>query len=553
MKYKILHVFDHVYAKVIVIILLLIFPLNIIAIKQNAGSMDAMLEQARLTTQNLADNYMSDVNARMENTQSILVHFLQEDVDCIVMREQPEDDYKYESAKMRFYYNLKNIGGLINGADGYFYYMNKKQDMLAWGPPVKGDNILLTMEDFITSHLEKNGSQGWHIYELNSKKYLLLVMKRKNISYGAWMSLEDMENQIQKGIEYPGRSISFSEEAAGETDREMIRVSSEEKGILLNIDIPVQEVTGKLSGYQKIMRALVFIYLMLVPVLYFILRHLFLIPLRKINEAHSQLREGNQDYRLSEAGNSVEFREAFRSFNQMADNINRLKIEGYEKEIARQKMELKNLQLQIRPHFLLNTFNLIYTLIQRKEYSAIQDIVLYLSDYFRYIFRGHKDLELFPKEMDMIKKYIMLTKIRYAGCIDFTCETDPELEFIRVPPLLLHNFVENSIKYGMKKDQILQITLIGEYEDQQVTIYIMDDGNGMDKETLEYERNLLSGQIKPKDPNAHIGLLNSSKRLKYFYGDSACIHVDSEPDKLTCFKIQFPYNLEGQDELTDCE
>lgn len=63
-------------------------------------------------------------------------------------------------------------------------------------------------------------------------------------------------------------------------------------------------------------------------------------------------------------------------------------------------MELKNLQLQIHPHFLLNTFNLVYTLAQRKETGAIQDIVIYLSEYFRYIFRSGKSLELFPERTE---------------------------------------------------------------------------------------------------------------------------------------------------------
>lgn len=553
MKKKICHLLDYVYVKVIVIILILVFPLNIIAIKQNASSINAMLEQTKLTMQNLADNYMKDLYTRMENTQNILVHFLQEDVDCIEMREQPEDEYKYESSKMRFHYSLTNIGGLINGADGYFYYMEKKQDMLAWGQQVKGDNILQTMETLVTEQIENDGSHGWHIYELDSGRYLVLIMGRKNISYGAWMRLDDIQEQIQKGIEYSEVSVIFSEDETSKRDKNMVHTFSKDNSVFLNIDVPVSEVTGKLSGYQKLMQAVVFIYLILVPVLYIVLRYLFMVPLKKINEAHGQLRKGNKEYRLSEAGNSVEFQEAFRSFNQMADNLNQLKIESYEKEIARQKMELRNLQLQIRPHFLLNTFNLVYTLIQRKEYDAIQDIVLYLSDYFRYIFRNHKELELFPKELEMINKYIKLTAIRYVGCIDIKYEIDPELDFIRIPPLLLHNFVENSIKYGMKKGQILQITIIGEYEEQMVTIYIMDDGNGMDKATLEYQSSILSGQIKPNNPNAHIGLFNSLKRLKYFYGDSASISIESEPDKLTCFKIQFPYDLEDEDEFTDCE
>ena len=79
----------------------------------------------------------------------------------------------------------------------------------------------------------------------------------------------------------------------------------------------------------------------------------------------------------------------------MADRIQDLKIEVYEKELDRKQMELSNLQLQIRPHFLLNTFNLIYTLAQRGQEKDVQQVILYLSDYFRYLFRSGRNLEIF--------------------------------------------------------------------------------------------------------------------------------------------------------------
>ena len=59
----------------------------------------------------------------------------------------------------------------------------------------------------------------------------------------------------------------------------------------------------------------------------------------------------------------------------MADRIQDLKIEVYEKELDRKQMELSNLQLQIRPHFLLNTFNLIYTLAQRGQEKDVQQVI----------------------------------------------------------------------------------------------------------------------------------------------------------------------------------
>ena len=128
-----------------------------------------------------------------------------------------------------------------------------------------------------------------------------------------------------------------------------------------------------------VLRAGTFIALLLIPVLYLVISNLLLNPLRLVNQAHKRLQEGDLDYRIQEKANSIEYSYSFLSFNQMADQIKTLKIENYEKELDRQKMELKNLQLQIHPHFLLNTFNLVYTLAQRKETGAIQDIVIYLS------------------------------------------------------------------------------------------------------------------------------------------------------------------------------
>ena len=254
--------------------------------------------------------------------------------------------------------------------------------------------------------------------------------------------------------------------------------------------------------------------------------------------------------------NTVEFRSLYHSFNRMADNLHRLKIESYEKELAKQKMELRNLQLQIRPHFLLNTFNLIFTLSQRKEHEAIQEIVIYLSDYFRYIFRSEKELELFAKEAALIRGYVKMASVRYLGRVEAEYEYSSELEVVRLPPLLLHNFVENAVKYGVKKYQTLHIKIHGGYCDGTVTFRISDDGKGMDAETLEQNQKMLRGEIDMEDKNSHLGLYNSMKRLKYFYGEKAEIQVESEEGYGTCFTIRFPYHelqQGGRDEFIDCK
>ena len=273
-----------------------------------------------------------------------------------------------------------------------------------------------------------------------------------------------------------------------------------------------------------------------------------------MNDAHRRLQEGDTQYRLKENVSSLEYREAYDSFNQMADNLKQLRIESYEKEIARQKMELRNLQLQIRPHFLLNTFNLIFTLTQRGETESIQKIIIYLSKYFRYIFRSDKELELFSKEQELIERYIQMASIRYEGRIRLICDIDPELSYVRIPPLLLHNFVENAVKHGLnQKGDILHITITGRYENGMVYFDISDDGNGMDFQTLEMERSLIAGETVKEKDGAHVGLVNAIKRLKYFYGENAHMEIDSIQGEMTQFRLEFPYNLEDDDEITDCK
>ena len=148
---------------------------------------------------------------------------------------------------------------------------------------------------------------------------------------------------------------------------------------------------------------------------------------------------------------------------------------------------------------------------------------------------------------------MQMVSFRYEGMVDFTEDVDPEIEIIRMPPLLIHNFIENAVKHGSKQGEILHITLEGRYDKGVVTFMILDDGNGMRKEDLLYYQKILRQEIEPENENTHLGLYNSIKRLKYFYGEKAEIELDSVEGEMTCFIIKFPYNLEVRDEDLHCE
>lgn len=550
---KIHNLFTFVSTRVLLIVVALVLPLNIIAIVYTDRAVASIEEQARFNIQKIADYNMQELKSRMEMAQTFLTYFMTEDADCITMRSQNIDDYTFAISKMKTLVKIKNMAAMSDGADGYFYYHISRNDGLIYANADQQGGLYHYLQTFLENYQIEQNPQGWHIYEWGEKPYLILLMRDGDSAYGCAIRLQQFQEQVLRGIEYPIREIFITEghPETAETNKMYIHAGS--RNIYLNICLDNDELLKQVANPYLLTRGIALLFLLAIPLLYIALRKFLISPLLKVNEAHRQIEEGNGDYRITDRSFTSEYRELYASFNKMAANLHQLKIESYEKELTKQKIELRNLQLQIRPHFLLNTFNLIFSLAQRKETGMIQETVIYLSEYFRYIFRSDKDLELFGKELQMIKGYIRTAAIRYSGRVEAEYEIDPELEFVRTPPLLIHNFVENAVKYGVKQKEVLHIHLEGIYDEGTILFRIQDDGNGMPPEMLERNRSIFSGELEPQNASEHLGLYNSLKRLKYFYGEEAQIMVESENGEGTCFTIIFPYELEVDDESFDCE
>ncbi|WP_187374403.1 sensor histidine kinase [Murimonas intestini] len=537
--------FQSISTKVFVIMLILVLPFNILAIMLSRAAVDSMIEQARISVKNVMENYVTDMQNNMQAAEYLLWSMKNEESDGLTLARQEEGN-DYQAARIRLYYKLMNGMRLADGTDGYFFYMKDLDDILVWDSTFAKRTA---GEEFVRSEIDKGFKAGWNLNMIGERPAACLFIQIGSVIYGGWLYLDDILSQLENDIQYEKAEFTFAENPGNQRETAVSAYSKKGK-FYLNACLDRQEIAGNISNVYMMMQAGAFIALFLIPVLYMMISHLLMSPLKTVNQAQKRLREGDLDYRITDKANSIEFEYSFQSFNKMADRIQTLKIENYEKELATQQMELKNLQLQIRPHFLLNTFNLIYTLVQRREEKAVQDIVLYLSEYFRYLFRSGNSLELFSKEQHLIEGYIQMASVRYPGSIDIEYVYDPEISFVRVPPLLLHNFVENIIKHVVKQGHMTHISVVGQYDEQGVTFMIMDDGPGIGEEAL---KELDASMRRVKSDGSHIGFSNSLRRLKYFYGEEADIVITSETGAGTCVTIRFPYNLEVQDEAFDCE
>ncbi|MDO5425748.1 MAG: histidine kinase [Eubacteriales bacterium] len=531
--------------KLTILVVCLILPVNLLAIQFMVNMSREMREQTRLSIKNVVDVYTSTLNGRMTAADNYLYQILNKDPDGMNLFATT-DSLEYQNAKVFVVQKMLENLPEGNGENGYFIYLKETGDFLF--ACTSGN---LRAKQAVKAYLQENISteqpgRSWNLAEIGGERYALRVTQlRSQVEYGAFLDLSELETEISGDLNYEQTTVEFTEDIAENTDAAAVHVygKAEKASFYLRACAENVSLLKDASMWRMVQILLVALCLAAAPILYLFLRKSVMAPVRELNEAHHQLEIGNRDYRIEKTADSSEMQSAFSSFNQMADNIKDLRVANMEKELARQKLELQNLQLQIRPHFLLNTFNLMYNLASKGETKSIQELILYLSNYFRYIFRSGKSLELFEKELRLIEGYMDSVKIRYPGRVEIQYEIDPDIFMVRVPPLLIHNFIENVIKHGLPDDGGVNIVLSAEYADGQVVFEISDDGKGMPAEQAAQ----INAEYIEQDDGQNVGLRNSLKRLKVFYGESARIRVESELGVGTTFTITFPYDLEEKE------
>ena len=544
--------------QITLLVVCLVLPLNILVLAATGVSMDAVQRHSVQSVEGAAALYRQQLDGRLTAVNSYFYN-LNEDSSFTLFIQQRGDD-PYRLARSGVIRGAQGNLSSAEAADGYFFYAPKQDDLaLVYEGGYAGLSMAEVLDDRAALReclgaVSWPEAAGWQILEAGGSAWLFRFSRRGDFYYGAILSLTRLYEDIASTVPAAGAELLLAA-APGEEEKGMTGVWEplNQSGLWLHIAVPRSEVVRSLPAIQWVALILACLYLLLIPALLLILNRRLLRPLLDIRRAMLKLGGGDQDYRLPEREPHLarEFNDIHRSFNQMAGSLHTLKIQNYEAALQKKELELKNLQLQIRPHFLLNTFNLIYSLAQLRDYKSIQKFVLYLTDYFRYLFREGASLAPFSQELDLIEKYLDVSAIRYPDCFTVTYDIDPKTHPVPVPPLLLHNFVENVFKHAMRLGEDIHIRISARLEAAMAAFTIEDDGAGMDPATVRQ----LNGGSFGTGTNAHIGLQNSLRRLETVYGRKGLLWVDSAPGEGTRFTIRIPWENPGnerkdQDEST---
>ena len=176
------------------------------------------------------------------------------------------------------------------------------------------------------------------------------------------------------------------------------------------------------------------------------------------------------------------------------------------------KSELQFLKAQLNPHFLFNSLNTIYALSVKKSPDTSEAIVD-LSELMRYmLYEADKDLVPLNKELDYIKSYIQLQRLRLSDSENVSLKITGEDRGKAVPPLLFISFIENAFKYGTdyKGKTFVKITLTV----TDASIYL----NVQNK----------IGIFKEPTKNSGIGLENIKNQLELIYPDLHILKVEND-------------------------
>ncbi len=264
----------------------------------------------------------------------------------------------------------------------------------------------------------------------------------------------------------------------------------------------------------------------------------------KVNRAFDQFELGEYDNPMIDGLSISEIDEIAVTFYSMVDKIEQLFDDVLIANKMRKNMEEKKdkaemfaLQAQISPHFIFNTMeNIVYMIRNNHKKESIK-MLNDLGELLRCGMGRKSALISLEDELNYVRSYINIVKIRYGSNIDFKFDIPQNLLKSSIMQMLVQPIVENAVYHGLDNGSIKGKVIIKCYSDNnKLIIKVMDNGKGIkDSHIGKMRENLNKSSLCEK-----IGILNVQSRIKLFYGNEFKVSIESELGKGTSVTIRIP-------------
>ena len=413
-------------------------------------------------------------------------------------------------------------------------------------------NLYIPYEDYLLlkSNLKSLRSdisdRKWKNVTTKNSEYLVKSVHYEGKIIYAVISSEDILKPLRKLNIGNNGKLSLKEPNNIPSENYLIHAQNEKTHLPFDIYVLVDyaEVFRNITLLEVFLSAVPIIITILSIIIILYIRQWMIKPITRLTERLSQLGDSIPPSEFFISEGILEIDKANDKLNKVIFDMQELKIRGYHSQLELKKIELNYLKNQIRPHFYLNMLSMIHSMLQTKNYKEIEELTILTSNYLRHLFMANQDFSELKDEVQHIKDYLEIQRIRYGNSIYFSLNYNDDLQNTLVPSLLLQTFIENTIKHGFSFQDLFTILLsikkVKTENSDYIQICIEDNGPGFSEEILS---KLNQKQSLITEDGHHIGITNTIERLNLLYPNDYTITFENNEEGGAKILLLIPYKI----------
>jgi two-component system sensor histidine kinase YesM len=245
-------------------------------------------------------------------------------------------------------------------------------------------------------------------------------------------------------------------------------------------------------------------------------------------EASERISGGERGYTITEEAHSREFESLYEHFNAMSLELKDQFERSYQEQQALQQARIKALQLQINPHFLNNTLEIINweaRLAGDDRVSAMIEALSVMMD--GALGRDGRSRISLREELSYVDAYLYIIRERLGERLEVVKEIEEEMLEVPVPRLILQPLAENAVEHDITPNRGGKLCIRACREGGRAALEVEHSGR-LSEEDRKAAEAMLSSDVSDTEISGQIGLRNVRQRLKLLYGEEGSLSL-SEP------------------------
>lgn len=472
--------------------------------------------------------------------------------------QQYNHDSRFLSSALCFFNEPENIiftSMALRSGDSLYYKQNVAEKAYGLSQSSEKAIVFFTVEDriYMQRNLIQRNMESFGALTLELKKETMFAsLQNMALTTDVTIWLDDipvhLEGEALTGAEidtFPISGTVYIAQQDGEYIAGVEKTDSYQIRYLIRVDKAA--LAAQEDGFKWILIGLCVLLIPLMGIVVLFFQRMVSRPVKILNSAAQEIEKGNFGVQVSQDFHSKEFQYMERSFNTMSDTLKNQFEKLFKEELALRDAKIMALQLQINPHFLNNTLEIINWEARLagdlKVSRMLESLSVMLSATMD---RKQERIVHLSEEMMYVDAYLYIIAERLGKRLSVEKNIDPELQDFYVPRLVMQPVIENAVEHGIQPLQKGLITIRVYREEEHVVLEVENDGV-MTNEDEEKIAQLLSEEYTPKEGESYnLGIRNVHQRLKIIYGEAAGLYIKMNKNQHTVAKIIIPIHQQEQ-------